>query len=115
MAQKLAPPVEPPRRFYKAVSTAAAEGGVGVMLDGRPVKTPAGKALVLPSQALADDLAAEWDAQATHIVMTSMLATRLPFTAIDFVGDQRDAVAAEIARYAGSDAICYFAEAPQGL
>jgi len=115
MAGKLAPPVELPRRFYKAVSTRQVADGVGILLDGKAVKTPAGKALTLPNSALADMLAREWDAQATHIEMAKMPATRLAFTAIDFVGDARDAVAAEIGRYAGADAVCYFADGPEIL
>ena len=115
MAGKLAPYVEPPRRFYKTVSAAAAAQGFGVLLDGKPVKTPAGKALVLPTAAMAGMLAGEWDDQATHIEMARMPATRLAFTAIDFVGGARDATAAEIGRYAGADALCYFAEGPDAL
>jgi chaperone required for assembly of F1-ATPase len=115
MAGKLAPPVEPPRRFYKAVSTRQVTDGAGVFLDGKPVKTPAGKALTVPNSKLADMLAHEWDAQATHIEMAKMPATRLAFTAIDFVGDARDAVAAEIGRYAGADGVCYFADGPELL
>jgi chaperone required for assembly of F1-ATPase len=115
MAGKLAPPVEPPRRFYKAVSAGQVTDGVGVFLDGKPVRTPAGKALTLPDFGLGDMLAREWDAQATHIEMAKMPATRLAFTAIDFVADARDAVAAEIGRYAGADAVCYFADGPEIL
>lgn len=115
MAGKLAPPVEPPRRFYKAVSTDQVADGFGVFLDGKPVRTPAGNALVLPNPALANMLASEWDAQATHIEMAKMPATRLAFTTIDFIGGARDAVAAEIGRYAGADAILYFADGPEAL
>ena len=115
MAGKLAPPTEPPRRFYKTVATREVADGVGLLLDGKPVKTPAGKALTLPDSRLADMLAQEWDAQATHIEMAKMPATRLAFTAIDFVGGARDAVAAEIGRYAGADAFCYFADGPESL
>jgi chaperone required for assembly of F1-ATPase len=115
MAGKLAPPVEPPRRFYKTVSVQPAAGGYGVLLDGKPVKTPAGNALVLPNGALAEMVAGEWDAQATHIEMAKMPAARLAFTAIDFVGGARDGTAAEIGRYAGSDALCYFADGPEAL
>jgi chaperone required for assembly of F1-ATPase len=115
MAGKLAPPVEPPRRFYKAVSTRQVADGVGVFLDGKPVRTPAGKALTLPNSALADMLAREWDAQATHIEMAKMPATRLAFTAIDFMSGAQDAVAAEIGRYAGADYLCYFADGPEIL
>jgi chaperone required for assembly of F1-ATPase len=115
MAGKLAPPVELPRRFYEVVSTGQTIDGMTVLLDGRPVKTPGGRALATPVAALTDMLAREWDAQATHIDMVAMRATRLAFTAIDFVPDARDAVAAEIARFGGSDALCYFADAPEAL
>jgi chaperone required for assembly of F1-ATPase len=115
MAGKLAPPVALPKRFYKAVSVAQVSGGTGVFLDGKPVKTPAGATLTVPTDNLAQVLAAEWEAQATHIDMTRMPATRLAFTAIDFIPQAREAVAQEIARYAGSDALCYFAEGPDSL
>jgi chaperone required for assembly of F1-ATPase len=115
MAKGLAPPVQLPRRFYEAVSVGPAEGGFGVFLDGKGVRTPGGLTLAVPTMALAERLAAEWDAQKAHIDMTSMAATRLAFTAIEFIGAAREATAAEIARYAGSDALCYFAEVPQAL
>jgi chaperone required for assembly of F1-ATPase len=117
VVQKLAPHVELPRRFYKVVTVGHApdDGGMNVLLDGKPVRTPKGALLAAPTQALAQMLAAEWDAQATHIDMTAMAAVRLAFTALDFVPQARSAVAAEIGRYAGSDALCYFAEGPEAL
>lgn len=115
MAGKLAPPVALPRRFYKAVSVAEVAGGAGVLLDGKPVRTPAGHRLSAPTDKLARMLAAEWDAQATHIDMSAMPANRLAFTAVDFVPDARDKVAAEIGRFAGADGICYFADEPDAL
>lgn len=115
MAPRLAPPVELPRRFYKVVSTAPAEGGSAVLLDGRTVRTPGGRPLTVPTPALADRLAAEWEAQATHIDMTSMPAVRLASTAIDFIPGARDGVAAEIGQYGGSDGLCYFADGPEAL
>jgi chaperone required for assembly of F1-ATPase len=108
-------PTKPPRRFYKAVSIEVAENGFCVRLDGRGARTPAGKLLAAPTDALARLLAAEWDAQAQQIVMASMPATRLAFTALDRIGDARGAVCEEIAGYAGSDVLCYFAEAPKSL
>ena len=44
-----------------------------------------------------------------------MPLTRLAFTAIDRVAKARGAVADEIARYASSDVLCYFAETPSTL
>ena len=115
MAGKLAPPVQLPKRFYKAVSSGPHPGGFGVFLDGKPVKTPAGTVMVLPHEALAQMLAGEWDAQTVHIEVARMPATRLAFTAIDFVGGARDATAAEIGRFAGTDGIVYFADGPEAL
>lgn len=108
-------PIQRIRRFYKAVSTSEADGGWAVRLDGRPAKTPAGRPLRLPNPALAELVAAEWSAQGESIVFAHMPATRLAFTAIDRVPAAREAVAGEAARYAGSDLLCYFAEAPDAL
>jgi chaperone required for assembly of F1-ATPase len=117
LVQKLAPHVELPRRFYKQVTVGhgQADCNMNVLLDGKPVRTPKGAPLTAPTEALARMLAEEWDAQATHIDMTAMRANRMAFTAIDFVPEARDAVAAEIGRYAGSDALCYFADGPAAL
>lgn len=108
-------PIEPPRRFYETVDIKADEGGFRIRLDGRGPRTPAGKALIAPTEALARILAAEWEAQDRLIVMASMPATRLAFTALDRVAGAREAVCAEIARYTEYDVLCYFAEAPKSL
>lgn len=107
--------VQHPRRFYKAVTTGPMEGGFAVLLDGRAPKAPGGTPLILPTAGLAGLAAEEWDAQDPHIVMTSMPAVRLAYTALEKVAAVRAAVADELARYAGSDLLCYRAEAPQGL
>ena len=86
-----------------------------MVLDGRNAKTPAGGRLVVPSEALADLLTAEWNAQAGEIDFLSMPATRLAFTAIDRTGAARDAVAGELSKLIGADLLCYFAEGPDTL
>ena len=103
------------RRFHKAASAAPKDGGWAVLLDGRGAKTPAGAPLTLPNEALARQSAAEWDAQGEFIRFPTMPVTRLAFTVIDHLSGARAAVAAEVARYAGSDLLCYFAEEPQRL
>ncbi|MET0273510.1 MAG: ATP12 family protein [Phenylobacterium sp.] len=108
-------PGEKPRRFYKAVEVAQGEGGFTVLLDGRGVKTPGGVRLVLPTRALAEQVAEEWAGQGEHIELAGMHATRLANTALDSIPAAREATAQSIADYAGSDLLCYFAEAPQGL
>lgn len=108
------------RRFWKeAVAgpqvAGRGEGGWPVLLDGRQARTPGGRPLVLPTQALAALVAAEWAAQGEHLEPASMPATRLASTAIEAVPANRDAVAAEVARYAGTDLLCYHADAPAEL
>lgn len=107
--------VQHPRRFYRAVTTGPVDGGHAVLLDGRMPKAPGGSPLILPTQGLAALVAEEWDAQDPHILMSSMPAVRLAYTALEKVAAVRGAVAEEVARYAGSDLLCYRAEAPQAL
>jgi chaperone required for assembly of F1-ATPase len=104
-----------PRRFYAAAGVGTLEGGFSVLLDGRPVKTPAGASLVLPTAALAQLVAAEWGLQGEEIVFAEMPATRLAHTAVDRAGAVRAEIAEEIARRAGADVLCYFAEEPAAL
>ena len=105
----------PPRRFYKTVDVAQSEGGFAVRLDGRAPKSPKGSPLVLPTKALAELIAAEWDTQGEAILLSGMNATRRAFTAIDQIPPARAEVAQEIAHYAGSDVLCYRAGAPKAL
>ena len=104
-----------PKKFYADAAPGPVDGGVGVLLDGRPVRTPAATELKLPTPALAQLIAAEWAAQAEHIVISDMPATRLAFTAIDRAPVAREAAAGEIAGRAGADVLCYFADGPDSL
>jgi chaperone required for assembly of F1-ATPase len=108
-------PVEKPRRFYKAVETAAGDGGFVVLLDGRALKTPGGARLVLPTPGLAEQVAEEWAGQGETIELAGMHATRLANTATDSIPAARQTTADQIAQYAASDLVCYFADAPAGL
>ena len=108
-------PPERPKRFYTAASAVEAGDSFGVALDGRALRTPQGSPLRLPTIAAAELIASEWTAQGELIVVPDMPATRLAFTAIDRVAGAREEVAAEVARYAGSDLVCYFAEGPAEL
>jgi chaperone required for assembly of F1-ATPase len=103
------------RRVYREVTTRPAEGGWGIALDGRPMRTPARHELVVRSAALATAIAAEWDAQRDEIRPATMPLTRLAATAIDRTSTQRDLVVAETANYAGTDLVCYRADHPPAL
>ncbi|WPY93937.1 ATP12 family protein [Limimaricola variabilis] len=103
------------KRFWKQASATQADGGWQVLLDGRPVRTPAKAALLLPTQALAEAVAAEWGAQEERIDPRAMPATRTANSAIDKLALQREEVAEMLASYGGSDMLCYRAETPAEL
>jgi len=100
------------KRFYKQ---AHADESGAVLLDGKPVRTPARRLLAAPTRALAGQLAAEWDAQVDVINPAQMPLTRLANAVIDAVSDAPQPVIEEIAKYIGTDLLLYRAEAPAGL
>ncbi len=104
-----------PKRFYKQVSVGSAADGFEVLLDGRPVNTPARRRLAAPSADLAQALAVEWTAQGETIDPASMPLNRLANTALDGVADKMDEVEAALVKYADADLVCYRADAPETL
>jgi chaperone required for assembly of F1-ATPase len=103
------------RRFYKSAHVDQDEAGFTIRLDGRAVRTPARHILAVPTRALADAIAAEWNAQAELIDPLGMPLTRLANSIIDGVVDAPAAVAAEIEKYLASDLVVYRAQGPQAL
>ncbi len=101
---------ELPKRFYKDAEAVPGEGGWRIHLDGRSVKTPAKQTLLLPSAQLARLIAGEWAAQDERIDPFTMPLTRLAHVALDRMADARQAAAAEIAKYASTDTLCYRSE-----
>lgn len=104
-----------PKRFYETVEVEADGEGWAVRLDGRGVRTPARKTLVVPARRLADLIAAEWAAQGERIDAPAMPVTRLCFVALDRMGEARDATIAEVTRYASTDLLCFRAPEPADL
>jgi len=104
-----------PKRFYSDVTVAPAEGGFALLLDGKPVRTPRKLPLKVPTRALAEAIAAEWAAQKERVDPATMPLSKLAITAIDGVASHMPDVAAEIVKFAGSDLLCYRAEAPEPL
>jgi len=103
------------KRFYKDVSLAPAQGGFCVLLDGKPVKTPARNALLLPTEALAGAIATEWQSQGEAIIATTMPLLRLANTVIDGVVANRAEVTNAILRFGENDLLCYRAHQPPEL
>jgi chaperone required for assembly of F1-ATPase len=103
------------RRFWTAAAALPVEGGFTVQLDARPVRTPLKAPLVVPTLALAQAIAAEWQAQEQTIDPETMPFTRAANSAIDKVAAQFEAVVDMLAEYGGSDLLCYRAEGPADL
>lgn len=100
------------KRFWTAVDVGP---GNGVLLDGRPVRTPGRSALLLPTPALAGAVAAEWRAVEGELDPRAMVLTGLANAATDRIAPDRVAFAAGLARYGESDLTCYRADAPPEL
>lgn len=103
------------KRFYKDVTTVEAEGGFTILLDGRPVRTPARRALILPTPGLAEAVAGEWNGQEESIDPRTMPLTGLANAALDRVASDHPAFAASLARFGESDLLCYRADGPDSL
>ena len=100
------------KRFYRIVTVTPDSG---IALDGRPVRTPGRAPLVAPTAALADAIAAEWDAQGDEIDPRSMRFTGLANAAIDRVAPDAAGFASGLATYGESDLLCYRADHPAAL
>jgi chaperone required for assembly of F1-ATPase len=103
------------KRFYNQAATVREDGNYAVRLDDKPVRTPAGRSLAAPTAALAQALAAEWNAQREVIDPARMPLTRLANAIIDGVADRPGPVADEVEKYLASDLVCYRAGSPRGL
>lgn len=99
------------KRFW----TRATAAGGAVALDGRPVRTPGGQPLALPTGALADAVVAEWNAVGETLDPRAMPLTGLANAAIDIVAPDPAAFAAPLAAYAETDLLAYRAEHPAAL
>jgi chaperone required for assembly of F1-ATPase len=103
------------KRFWKVTAVDSTEDGFSVTLDGRGIRTPAKAPLRLPTRALAEAVAAEWDAQEDKIDPGVMPMTRMANSAVDKVAAQHGEVADILAAYGESDLLCYRAEGPAEL
>jgi chaperone required for assembly of F1-ATPase len=104
-----------PKRFYKEALAAEAVDGFALLLDGKQAKTPARRSLVLPNRALANAVAAEWNALNEFIDPSLLPLTKLANLAIDAIADSPEPVVAEIVQYAGTDLVFYRAGEPADL
>ena len=104
-----------PKRFWQNATVETEGEGFAVRLDGRPVKTPGKAPLLMPTRAIAENVAAEWQAQDDRIDPRTMPWTRSANSAIDKVAPERIGVRDHLISYAGTDLLCYRAERPESL
>lgn len=104
-----------PKRFWTEVHVAETPGGFGVRLDARVLRTPAKAELVVPTQALAEAIAAEWRAVEGEIRPEALPFTRAANVAVDRIAADPGPLVAHLASYGETDLLCYRAEAPVGL
>lgn len=103
------------KRFWKLAEAVEEESGWGVRLDGRPLRTAGTITLVVPTQALAQAIAEEWESAAERVDPRAMPLTGLANAAIDRVAPDRASFAAELAKYAEADLASYRTEGPRTL
>lgn len=103
------------KRFYKSAGVGDAEGGLSITLDGKPIRSPSGKPIVVPTRAIAEAVATEWNAQGETIDPMTMPLTRLANSVIEGVIGRVDEVAEDAAKFLGSDLLFYRAGYPETL
>ena len=103
------------KRFYKQASATHHPEGYGVSLDDKPIKTPAGKLLLLPNEKLAKAIADEWQSQGDTVVVSTMPLMQLAATTLDHVPVQRADMLERLLAYTGTDLLCHRVDEPKRL
>jgi len=103
------------KRFWENVHVVSSEDGYFIKLDDKILKTPAKKQMMLPTEALAKRVAAEWDEQVEEIDPTKMLFTKSANAALDKVSEQFTEVSSLLGEYGDTDLLYYRADSPPEL
>ena len=82
----------------------------GVTLDGRSIQTPMGQTLIVPSQLLAAQIAAEWDAVDSVLQPTQMPCMTLTCTVLDQTAWHAHKYQEQILKFVSTDTVCYWAD-----
>ncbi|MCT6855207.1 MAG: ATP12 chaperone protein [Bombella apis] len=110
--------VQARKRFWKHVTVGPVgdDGQQGVLLDGRPVRLPAGAVLAVSSPALAHALGEEWQqiAEGAHFTPDDLVLTRITGSYIERILPDRTATEAVLYGYGIDDNLCYQSEAQDG-
>jgi chaperone required for assembly of F1-ATPase len=103
------------KRFYSNAAMLETDGGFAVTLDGKPIRTPSGRKVIVLVREIADAIVAEWRDQKEFIDPLTMPMTRFANSVVDAVVDRVDAVTEDIAKYFETDLLFYRAGHPEAL
>ncbi|WP_336294626.1 ATP12 family chaperone protein [Bartonella sp. CB169] len=104
-----------PKRFYHEVKISSEVEGKSILLDGFPVKTPAKRRFLVPTEAFAKLVVKEFASQKEVIDPATMPITRLVNTVIDGIADDMQPVFEDLLRFVACDMIFYRAQTPKEL
>jgi chaperone required for assembly of F1-ATPase len=104
----------------QTVDIAPVAGGTAVRRGGRALRTPLGTELVVPTEALAEAIAAELRAAGGTVGPGRVRAEALPLTrmagtALDRMGRQRADIEAQLLAHAETELLCHRADHPAEL
>ena len=107
------------KRFWDSAQFVCEDGRYAIRLDGRPMRLPGGPLLALESRALAQAIAAEWQAagggKGGVLSAEDVPLTRIAGTAQERVMPDPAPTVAALARYGENDLLCYRATTPAAL
>lgn len=103
------------KRFYQDVTVSREDGGFRLCLDGRGIRTQGGQPQIVPSEALAQAMAAEWAEQGETLDTARFVFRDMADYAIEVVAPAPDAARADLLPYAETDTLCYRAEPDEPL
>lgn len=106
-------------RFWDTVGIEKRGDALTVTLDKRPLKTPSGNTLSLPSKKslLASLIAAEWDHQFNLLKPHALPVTSIASRAIDALTDESSRIEVQevLLKYLDTDTICFYQDYPPQL
>jgi len=103
------------KRFYAEAGVTATDDGFAITLDGKPIRTPSGRVVIVPIRQIADAVADEWQAQAQTIDPLTMPMTRFANSVVEAVVDHVALVRDDVVKYLESDLLFYRAGHPKAL
>jgi chaperone required for assembly of F1-ATPase len=107
------------KRFWDHASTDLEDGAYRILLDGKPMRLPGGGVLRIDGTALAQAIAAEWQAaggaKGGSMSFADVPLTRLAGTAQERIAADPAPTVTALAAYAETDLLCYRASEPEVL